>query len=88
MLTHSTATLAAENTTSSIPPDVKEKVELPVETDSEIQVVLDDDHPQRMSNLRKWLIIIVISCASLCVTCLSSVVRGSLRISSVFFSSH
>ncbi|KAF8920630.1 MFS general substrate transporter [Mucidula mucida] len=26
-----------------------------------------------MSNLRKWLIIIVISCASLCVTCLSSV---------------
>lgn len=37
------------------------------------------EHPQHLSTLRKWIAVVVISCAALCVTCSSSVVRWSKR---------
>ncbi len=48
-------------------------------SDSKFKVTLaDSDDPQRMSTIRKWLIVIIISLGTLLVTCASSMVRESL----------
>ncbi|PBK63470.1 MFS general substrate transporter [Armillaria solidipes] len=65
----SSLTIANEN--SPIPYITEKKAEAP---DHQFEVVLDEtDDPQSMSMFRKWVIIVIISCASLCVTCASSV---------------
>ncbi len=56
---------------SPVPYITEKKAEAP---DHEFEVVLDEtDNPQSMSTFRKWVIIVIISSASLCVTCASSV---------------
>ncbi len=46
------------------------------EDDGAYQVTLSPaDDPVNMSLARKWLIVLIISSASLCVTCASSIVR-------------
>ncbi|ESK91477.1 hypothetical protein Moror_2609 [Moniliophthora roreri MCA 2997] len=47
--------------------DSLSRVQDPYEVD-----LTPDEHPQNMSTARKWLIVLVISLASLCVTCSSS----------------
>ncbi|SJL02662.1 related to multidrug resistant protein [Armillaria ostoyae] len=65
----SSLTIANEN--SPVPYITEKKAEAP---DYQFEVVLDEtDDPQSMSPFRKWVIIVIISCASLCVTCASSV---------------
>lgn len=47
--------------------------------DSKFMVTLaDSDDPQRMSTIRRWIIVIIISFGTLLVTCASSMVRESL----------
>lgn len=43
--------------------------------DSYLVTLEPEDDPQCMSTLRRWVTVLVISLASLCVTCASSVVR-------------
>lgn len=45
--------------------------------DSYLVTLEPEDNPQSMSTLRRWVVVLVISLASLCVTCASSVVRIS-----------
>lgn len=41
------------------------------------EVTMDpDDDPQRLSSFRRWLCVVTISLASVCVTCASSAVRA------------
>ncbi|GLB45677.1 putative MFS general substrate transporter [Lyophyllum shimeji] len=58
--------------------DVEERVPMPGPkerpADGDFQVILDpEEHPQNLSLVRKWIAVLVISSASLCVTCSSSV---------------
>ena len=43
--------------------------------DSYLVALAPEDDPQCMPTLRRWVAVLVISSASLCVTCASSVVR-------------
>lgn len=45
--------------------------------DSYLVTLESEDNPQCISTLRRWVAVLVISSASLCVTCASSVVRIS-----------
>lgn len=53
-----------------------EKKDLNVDNDKDqYAVVLEpSDDPQNLSKLKKWIAVLVISSASLCVTCASSIV--------------
>lgn len=45
-------------------------------SDDAFQVTLEhDDDPKNLPVLRKWLILLVVCCGSLCATCASSMVR-------------
>jgi len=74
----STSTVAAYNEQRTRN-DEKQKVVEPTgapsnDTDS-LMVFLDDsEKPQNMTIARKWLIVVLISSAALCVTCASSMV--------------
>lgn len=43
------------------------------EGDAHLVVLEPQDHPQNLSSLRRWIAVLIISSASLCVTCASSI---------------
>ncbi|KAG1727260.1 major facilitator superfamily domain-containing protein [Suillus paluster] len=49
------------------------ETDVSIEDDPHLVVLEPDDNPQNMSSFRRWLAVIVISSASLCVTCASSI---------------
>ena len=65
----------------TIPLDDKESKERDeqVRSDDGFQVVLEpEDDPKNLPVFRKWLILLVVCCGSLCATCASSMVRAIL----------
>lgn len=43
------------------------------EGDTHLVVLEPEDNPQNLSSLRRWIAVLIISSASLCVTCASSI---------------
>lgn len=68
-MSESLAPLEKQETTSTLCIDPTYKVTL-----------ADSDDPQRLSTIRKWVIVSIISSGTLCVTCASSMVRESFVI--------
>ena len=75
MSTHTSQELSRTHTMAAEKEDEKADPPTDVVLSTEYEVTLSpEDDPQQLPLLRRWLAVVTISCASVCVTCTSSAV--------------